>query len=54
MRPPIVSEDAEALSFLGRCIKRNGPRRGDAASDGRERLKLRYDPPGEARLRAGM
>jgi tetratricopeptide (TPR) repeat protein len=32
-------DDQEAILFLGRCLKKSGPRSGDPRSEGRERIK---------------
>ncbi len=37
-------DDQEAILFLGRCLKKSGPRSGDPRSEGRERLKESVDP----------
>ena len=37
-----ASDDEEATVFLGRCIKRTGPRTGDPSREGLERLKEEY------------
>lgn len=47
-------EDNEATSFLGRCLKKEGPRAGDPRSEGRERLKLVYEETAYRQLKAEL
>ena len=44
--------DEEATLFLGRCLKKSGPRAGDPRSDGRERLKETYQESAWWQLKA--
>jgi tetratricopeptide (TPR) repeat protein len=47
-------EDAEAVVFLGRCLKKDGPRAGDPRSEGRERLKLNFEETAYRQLKAEL
>jgi tetratricopeptide (TPR) repeat protein len=47
-------EDSEAVLFLGRSLKRDGPRSGDPRSDGRERLKLNFEENAYRQLKAEL
>ena len=47
-------EDAEAVVFLGRCLKKEGPRAGDPRSEGRERLKLNFEETAYQQLKAEL
>jgi tetratricopeptide (TPR) repeat protein len=47
-------EDAEAVVFLGRCLKQEGPRAGDPRSEGRERLKLNFEETAYRQLKAEL
>lgn len=47
-------EDSEAVLFLGRCLKQEGPRPGDPRSDGRERLKHNYEEAAYHQLKAEL
>jgi tetratricopeptide (TPR) repeat protein len=47
-------DDAEAVAFLGRCLKKEGPRAGDPKSEGRERLKLNYEETAYRQLKAEL
>ena len=47
-------EDTEAVLFLGRCIKSEGPRPGDPRSEGRERLKLNFEETAYRQLKAEL
>jgi tetratricopeptide (TPR) repeat protein len=38
-----VPSDTEAISMLGRCLKKEGPRPGDARTEGLERIKEEYE-----------
>ena len=46
--------DAEATIMLGRCIKMDGPRAGDARSDGRERIKTAFEDSAWRQLQAEL
>ena len=46
--------DAEAVLFLGRCLKKDGPRAGDPKSEGRERLKLNFEETAYRQLKAEL
>ena len=46
--------DTEATTLLGRALKRDGPRRGDPRSDGRERLKTNYEETAYRQLKAEL
>jgi thioredoxin-like negative regulator of GroEL len=46
--------DAEAVLFLGRCLKKDGPRTGDPKSEGRERLKLNFEETAYRQLKAEL
>jgi tetratricopeptide (TPR) repeat protein len=46
--------DAEAVVFLGRCLKKDGPRTGDPKSEGRERLKLNFEEAAYRQLKAEL
>lgn len=47
-------EDSEAVVFLGRCLKKEGPRPGDPRSEGRERLKLNFEETAYRQLKAEL
>jgi tetratricopeptide (TPR) repeat protein len=47
-------DDAEAVLFLGRCLKKDGPRAGDPRSEGRERLKLNFEETAYRQLKAEL
>jgi Flp pilus assembly protein TadD len=47
-------DDAEATALLGRALKRDGLRPGDARSEGRERLKTNYDEAAYRQLQAEL
>ncbi|HVP47324.1 MAG TPA: tetratricopeptide repeat protein [Bryobacteraceae bacterium] len=47
-------EDAEAVVFLGRCLKKDGARAGDPRSEGRERLKLNFEETAYRQLKAEL
>ena len=47
-------DDAEAVLFLGRCLKKDGPRTGDPKSEGRERLKLNFEEAAYRQLKAEL
>jgi tetratricopeptide (TPR) repeat protein len=47
-------DDAEAVLFLGRCLKKEGPRTGDPKSEGRERLKLNFEETAYRQLKAEL
>jgi tetratricopeptide (TPR) repeat protein len=47
-------EDTEAVLFLGRCLKKEGPRPGDPRSEGRERLKLNFEETAYRQLKAEL
>jgi tetratricopeptide (TPR) repeat protein len=46
--------DSEATSFLGRSLKREGPRSGDPKSAGRERLKQNFEETAYRQLKAEL
>jgi len=46
--------DAEAVLFLGRCLKKDGSRAGDPTSEGRERLKLNFEETAYRQLKAEL
>jgi tetratricopeptide (TPR) repeat protein len=46
--------DAEATSLLGRALKQEAPRPGDAKIDGRERVKTNYDEAAYRQLQAEL
>jgi tetratricopeptide (TPR) repeat protein len=46
--------DAEAVVFLGRCLKKDGARAGDPRSEGRERLKLNFEETAYRQLKAEL
>ncbi len=46
--------DDEAVVFLGRCLKKEGPRPGDPRSEGRERLKLNFEETAYRQLKAEL
>lgn len=46
--------DQEATIFLGRCIKRDGPRAGDPRADGRERIKTTFEDSAWRQLQAEL
>jgi tetratricopeptide (TPR) repeat protein len=47
-------DDAEAVLFLGRCLKKDGPRPGDPKSEGRERLKFNFEETAYRQLKAEL
>ena len=47
-------DDAEAVLFLGRCLKKDVPRAGDPRSEGRERLKLNFEETAYRQLKAEL
>ncbi len=47
-------DDAEAVLFLGRCLKNDGPRPGDPRGEGRERLKLNFEETAYRQLKAEL
>jgi tetratricopeptide (TPR) repeat protein len=47
-------DDAEAVVFLGRCLKKDGPRTGDPKSEGHERLKLNFEEAAYRQLKAEL
>src|SRR5216683_1643466 len=47
-------DDAEAVLFLGRCLKKDGPRAGDPRGEGRERLKLNFEETAYRQLKAEL
>jgi tetratricopeptide (TPR) repeat protein len=47
-------DDAEAVVFLGRCLKKDSPRPGDPRSEGRERLKLNFEETAYRQLKAEL
>jgi tetratricopeptide (TPR) repeat protein len=47
-------QDAEAMQFLGRCLKDDGPRAGDPKSEGRERIKTNYEETAYRELKAEL
>src|SRR5262249_52961707 len=47
-------EDTEATSLLGRALKQEGPRLGDARTEGRERLKTNYEETAYRQLKAEL
>lgn len=47
-------DDSEATIMLGRCIKMDGPRAGDARSDGRERIKTTFEDSAWRQLQAEL
>jgi len=47
-------EDGEAVTFLGRCLAKDGPRPGDPKSEGRERLKLNFEETAYRQLKAEL
>ena len=46
--------DTEATTFLGRCIKRDGPHAGDARTEGRERIKTAFEDSAWRQLQAEL
>jgi Flp pilus assembly protein TadD len=46
--------DTEATSLLGRALKQEPPRPGDARIDGRERVKTNYDEAAYRQLQAEL
>ncbi len=46
--------DTEATSFLGRCLRKEGPRPGDSRTEGRERLKTSFEETAFRQLQAEM
>ena len=49
-----ASNDQEATTFLGRCLKGDGPRAGDARTEGRERLKTTFEDSAFRQLQAEL
>jgi tetratricopeptide (TPR) repeat protein len=47
-------DDAEGVLFLGRCLKKDGPRPGDPKSEGRERLKSNFEETAYRQLKAEL
>ena len=47
-------DDAEAVLFLGRCLKKDGSRAGDPRNEGRERLKLNFEETAYRQLKAEL
>ena len=47
-------DDNEATSMLGRCLKREAPRPGDARTDGKPRLKTNYEENAYRQLQAEL
>jgi tetratricopeptide (TPR) repeat protein len=47
-------EDSEAVTWLGRCLKREGPRAADTRSLGRERLKPNFEVAAYRQLKAEL
>jgi len=46
--------DQEATTFLGRCLKQEGPRAGDPRSEGRERIKTAFEDSAYRQLQAEL
>ena len=46
--------DVEATTLLGRCLKREGPRPGEARADGKPRLKSNYEENAYRQLQAEL
>lgn len=46
--------DQEATTFLGRCLKQEGPRPGDPRSEGRERIKTTFEDSAYRQLQAEL
>lgn len=46
--------DSEATSFLGRCLRKEGPKSGDAKTEGRERIKVSFEDTAFRQLQAEM
>jgi len=46
--------DQDATVFLGRCLKQEGPRTGDPRSEGRERIKTRFEDSAFRQLQAEL
>lgn len=46
--------DQEATTLLGRCLKSDGPRAGDARSEGRERIKTAFEDSAWRQLQAEL
>ena len=46
--------DTEAVLFLGRCLKKEGPHPGDPRIEGRERLKLNFEATAYRQLKAEL
>jgi len=49
-----ASNDQEATTFLGRCLKGEAPRNGDPRTDGRERIKTTFEDSAFLQLQAEM
>jgi tetratricopeptide (TPR) repeat protein len=47
-------DDSEATLFLGRCLKKTGPRPGDPRSEGLERVKHTYEESAYRQLKAAV
>ena len=50
----INPEDTEAVTLLGRALKKDGPRPGDPRGEGRERLKTSYEEAAYRQLQAEL
>jgi Flp pilus assembly protein TadD len=48
------SGDQEATSMLGRCLRQDGPRAGDARTEGRERIKTAFEDSAWKQLQAEL
>jgi Flp pilus assembly protein TadD len=48
------SGDQEATTFLGRCLRQEGPRPGDARTEGRERIKTTFEDSAWKQLQAEL
>jgi len=46
--------DTEATSMLGRCLRQDGPRAGDPRSEGRERIKTKFEDSAWRQLQAEL
>jgi tetratricopeptide (TPR) repeat protein len=47
-------DDQEATTFLGRCIRMDGPHSGDARTEGRERIKTAFEDSAWRQLQAEL
>jgi Flp pilus assembly protein TadD len=47
-------DDSEAVVFLGRCLKKDGPHSGDPRTEGRERLKWNFEETAYRELKAAL